>query len=139
MTLFSFVGGLGGTIIKTFQAEGRGVNTYEGIDINNPDICPREETLRKLVEKLNEEGVLLVRSPPMAGKTSLAQLLEQYLLRDNTIRVFRISLLWLRRVGGEPWTFEERFKELMNGTTWSQFVDECKLIKTFLIVDEVQV
>jgi len=135
---FFFVGGLGGTIIKTFQAEGRGVNTYEGIDINNPDICPREETLRKLVEKLNEEGVLLVRSPPMAGKTSLAQLLEQYLLRDNTIRVFRISLLWLRRVD-EPWTFGAEFKKIMNGTTWGQFVDECKLIKTFLIVDEVQV
>lgn len=125
--------------MKSFQAEGRGVNTYEGIDINNPDICPREETLRKLVEKLNEEGVLLVRSPPMAGKTSLAQLLEQYLLRDNTIRVFRISLLWLRKITGASWTFEERFKEIMNGITWDQFVDECKFIKTFLIVDEVQV
>ena len=136
---FFFVGGLGGTNYNSDQTEGRGVNTYEGIDINNPDICPREETLRKLVEKLNEEGVLLVRSPPMAGKTSLAQLLEQYLLRDNTIRVFRISLLWLRRVGEESWTFEEEFKELMNGTSWTQFVKECKFIKTFLIVDEVQV
>ncbi|CAG8482724.1 10489_t:CDS:2 [Acaulospora morrowiae] len=131
--------GLGGTNLKTFLSEGGGVDAYEGIDVNNPDICPREETLRKLVETLHNKRVLLVRSPPMAGKTSLAQLLERYLLRDNTIRVFRISLLWLRKVGREAWMFEERFKELMNGTTWSQFVDECRFIQTFLIVDEVQV
>jgi len=138
LTLFSFVGGLGGTNYHSDQVEGGAVNAYEGIDINNPDICSREETLRKLVETLRNERVLLVRSPPMAGKTSLAQLLEKHLLQDNTIRVFRISLLWLRRVG-EPWVFEVQFKKLMNGTSWAQFVEECKFIKTFLIVDEVQV
>ncbi|CAG8557123.1 11773_t:CDS:2 [Acaulospora colombiana] len=67
-------GGLGGT---TYQGEEHG-DAYEGVDIT------------------------LVRSPPMAGKTALAQLLEHSLLQSDEVkkglkRVFRISLLWMER------------------------------------------
>ena len=120
MTLL-FVGGLGGTNLYAFDSEGGAVDTYQGIDLNNPNIIIsyREETVKRLVKDLHLARVLLVRSPPMAGKSSLAQLLEQYLLRTTNARVFRISILWLRKLGCEPWTFEEQFKTIMNGTTWN--------------------
>ncbi|CAG8640055.1 11396_t:CDS:1 [Paraglomus brasilianum] len=82
--------------------------------------------------------VLLIRSPPMAGKTSLAQLLEKHLLEEQPgTRVFRISLLWME--ADDPgWTFSDRFRWLMGNIGWRQFVSECSRIETILIVDEVQ-
>ena len=118
--------------------EGDGVGNYEGIDLNSPDICSREQTIQKLVEKIYNAGALLIRSPPMFGKTSLGQLLEQHLVKDsNNIRIIRISILWMGNPS-ESWTFEEEFQRLM-GITWKKFQDECVHIKTIFIVDEVQV
>ncbi|CAG8586996.1 2973_t:CDS:2, partial [Paraglomus occultum] len=127
-------GGLGGT--KYMGTEGDRIGTYEGINLSSPDICLRVQTIQKLVEKIYEARVLLVRSPPMSGKTSLGQLLDQHLVKDPNIRVIRISLLWMGIPSGS-WTFDERFQRLM-GITWEQFQDECDHIRTILIVDEVQ-
>jgi hypothetical protein len=93
----SFIGGIGGTMF--LSAEGERVDNYEGIDLNSPDICRRDQTIQKLVEKINKAGFLLVRSPLMSGKTSLGQLLEQHLVKDSSIRVIRISLLWMGNPG----------------------------------------
>ena len=112
-------GGLGGTIRQS--TEGDRQNTYEGIDLRSSDICRREVTVKRLADKLWAAGVLLVRSPPMAGKTSLAQLLEQHFLKDSTFRVIRISLLWMGPAGG-AWTFEEEFRRLMGGTSWKELI-----------------
>jgi len=117
--------------------EGDGVGNYEGIDLNSSDICYREQTIQKLVKKIYETRVLLVRSPPMSGKTSLGQLLDQHLTKGPNIRVIRISLLWMGIPSGS-WTFEEEFQRLM-GITWKKFQDECNHIQTIFIVDEVQV
>ncbi|CAG8635867.1 5993_t:CDS:1, partial [Paraglomus brasilianum] len=82
--------------------------------------------------------VLLIRSPPMAGKTSLAQLFEKHLLEEHPgTRVFRISLLWMEADNPE-WTFSDRFRWLMGNIGWRQFVSESSRIETILIVDEVQ-
>ena len=118
-------------------SEGDRVGNYVGIDLNSPDICSREQTIKKLVDKICKAGFLLVRSPPMSGKTSLGQLLEQKLVKDSTVRVIRISLIWMGIPSGS-WTFEEEFKRLM-GITWKKFQDECDQIQTIFIVDEVQV
>ncbi|PKK65589.1 hypothetical protein RhiirC2_715452 [Rhizophagus irregularis] len=128
------LGGIGGTMI--LATEGERVGTYEGINLNSPDICHREQTIQKLVEKISKVGFLLVRSPPMSGKTSLGQLLEQHLVKDPNIRVIRISLLWMGIPSG-TWTFEEEFERLMS-ITWKKFQDECGHIRTIFIVDEVQ-
>ncbi|RGB29701.1 hypothetical protein C1646_794910 [Rhizophagus diaphanus] len=127
-------GGIGGTIFLT--TEGGGANSYEGIDLSSPDICRREQTIYKLVEKIKKAHFLLVRSPPMFGKTSLAQLLDQHLVKDSSIRTIRISILWMGNPNGS-WTFEDEFQRLM-GITWKKFQDECVYIKTIFIVDEVQ-
>jgi hypothetical protein len=118
-------------------SEGNRVGNYEGIDLNSSDICRREPTIQKLVNKINEAGFLLVRSPPMSGKTSLGQLLEDQLLKEPKIRVIRISLLWMGNPS-EDWTFEKEFLRLM-GITWKTFQEECVHIKTIFIIDEVQV
>ncbi|CAG8716503.1 21571_t:CDS:2, partial [Rhizophagus irregularis] len=68
--------------------EGDGANSYEGIDLSNPDICKREQIIHKLVEKIE-------KSPPMFRKTLLAQLLDQHLIKNFSIRVIRISILWM--------------------------------------------
>jgi hypothetical protein len=111
---------------------------YEGINISDPIICQRAFTVNKLKECLFKEKIILIRSPPMAGKTSLAQLLEKQLLTDcPDMRIIRISLLWME--DDDPnWKFSDRFSWLMGGTGWRQFVAECSYIETVLIVDEVQ-
>lgn len=134
LTNIFLVGGIGGTY---FRGSGlRGI-AYEGIDLLSPDICLRERTIERLEEKIYHVGALLVRSPPMSGKTSLSQLLEQHLIKNLQIRVFRISVLWMG-FPSESWTFEEKFHLLM-GVTWIKFREECAYIKTVLIVDEAQV
>lgn len=70
LTNRSLIGGTGGTQPKR--------NCLRGT--SSPDICSCELTVRNLVEKTRSVGALLVRSPPMSGKNSLSQLLEQYLL-----------------------------------------------------------
>ncbi|CAG8631908.1 3422_t:CDS:2, partial [Paraglomus occultum] len=101
-------GGLGGTMYM--GTEGDRIGTYEGIDLNNPEICLCEQTIQKLAEKIQDAGVLLV--------------------------VIRISLLWMG-TPSDTWTFEEEFQRLM-GITWKKFHEECDHIRTILIVDEVQ-
>jgi hypothetical protein len=132
----SLAGGLGGT--NFIPTSVTGAHDYEGIDIGSKENCLREPTIKRLADKLSEVGVLLVRSPPMAGKTSLSQLLEQHFLKDSSLRVIRMSLLWMGPADG-TWTFAEKFKYLMGGTTWEDFVDQCNIIPTILIVDKAQV
>ncbi|CAJ0748178.1 19609_t:CDS:2 [Entrophospora sp. SA101] len=109
---------------------------YEGINISDPTICQRVFTINKLKECLFKEKIILIRSPPMAGKTSLAQLLEKQLLTDcPDMRIIRISLLWME--DDDPnWKFSDCFSWLMRGIGWHQFVAECSHIETVLIVDE---
>ena len=96
---------MGGT---KFQGDEQG-HGYEGVNLSDPTICKRIPTITKLIDHLTKMHVLLIRSPPMVGKTSLAQLLEKYLLEEHPrMRVFRISLLWMEDDNPE-WTFSVQF------------------------------
>ncbi|CAG8809267.1 3822_t:CDS:2, partial [Cetraspora pellucida] len=136
----SRLGGLGGTNMKR-REDGLG---YEGLDLSNFDsICQRKETINRLLSDLLKKRIILVRSPPMAGKTSLAQLLEYHILKSDEVNnglrcVFRISLMWMIKRGME-WTFAEGFKLLMN-MEWGEFIQSCRHseVDIILIVDEVQ-
>ena len=101
-------------------------------------ICKRIPTIKKLLDHLNNMCVLLIWSPPMAGKTSLAQPFEKHLLEEHpAMRVFHISLLWMEDDNRE-WTFSDQFQWIMGNVGWCQFVSESSRIETILIVDEVQ-
>src|SRR5688572_27595714 len=118
---------------------------YEGVNLAVETVCQRESTISKLFQSLLEKRIILVRSPPMTGKTTLTQLLEYRLLQSDEVTkglscVFRISLLWMEDLEPDSqWNFTDRFKKLMN-MSWSEFIDRCKQskMKIFLIVDEVQ-
>ncbi|RHZ86888.1 hypothetical protein Glove_43g32 [Diversispora epigaea] len=139
-TGISRLGGLGGTTMKK-REDGLG---YEGLDLTQIDkICQRKQTINRLLGDLYKKRIILVRSPPMAGKTSLAQLLEYSILQSDEVKkglrcVFRISLMWMVK-RGMKWTFAEGFKTLME-IEWGEFLDLCKKsdIEVILIVDEVQ-
>ncbi|GBC00007.1 hypothetical protein RclHR1_03700014 [Rhizophagus clarus] len=61
------LGGLGGTNME--QTED-GLN-YEGIKyLAVKTVCQRESTISKLFQSLLEKRIILVRSPPMTGKTN---------------------------------------------------------------------
>lgn len=133
---------MGGSIIKeSYFGEGNTVQ-FEGIKFKDTHFVysDRKETLEKILLQLDEVNAILVRSPPMAGKTSISQLLEKHLVETydtRPFRVFRVSMLWMN-AAGEGWDFEKEFKELFC-TSWSDFIKECRVIETYLICDEIQV
>ncbi|CAG8715146.1 11451_t:CDS:2 [Funneliformis caledonium] len=117
-------GGLGGTNMKR-KEDGL---CYEGLDLTHIE-CQRKPTIKRLLDDLFEKRIILIRSPPMAGKTSLSQLLEYNILQSDEAKkgsrcVFHISLLWMVKYVDE-WTFAEGFKTLMN-MKWDEFIQLCK-------------
>ncbi|CAG8643923.1 2444_t:CDS:2, partial [Dentiscutata heterogama] len=100
--------GLGGTMLP-YSADHE---TFEGISFNDPDISYRSKVVFSLVEDLIKK-VILVRTPPYSGKTSLAQLMEYYL------------------------TFGEMWKRITD-VSWIEWIGQCQQVPTILILDEVQ-
>lgn len=54
----------------------------------HPDICPRSETVTKLVEMLDELGVIHICGTPASGKTTLAKLPREYCILHGRPFVF---------------------------------------------------
>ncbi|CAB4492042.1 unnamed protein product [Rhizophagus irregularis] len=87
-------GGLGGTMLPS---DLKVKSTNEGVYINNPDVNLRFDIIPPLIKDLIDKKVILVRSLPFSGKTSVAQILEYILVNApefSNYRVIRISLLW---------------------------------------------
>jgi hypothetical protein len=82
LLILYYIGGLGGTIYKGQEAG----SFYEGVDLNSVTICMREPTISNLLECLLKEQIILIRSPPMTGKTSLGQLFEDKLLKLDEVQ-----------------------------------------------------
>ncbi|CAB4396464.1 unnamed protein product [Rhizophagus irregularis] len=105
---------------------------YEGLDLTHIDnIYQRKSIIKRLLYNLFKKHIILVQLPPMAGKTSLAQLLEYNILQSDEAKkgfrcVFHISLMWMT----------EEFKALM-GMEFIQLYRDSDT-DVVLIVDEVQ-
>ena len=137
---------------RNFSLDGRGgtslikkeldAYTAEGISLTDPDTNQRSDLVSSLAKRLDQRRVILFRAPPYSGKTSLAQLLENYLVVNNSpelLRVIRVSLLWGSSVGKkcEYDTFCEVWKMIV-GVEWHEWVGQCEKIPTVLIMDETQ-
>ncbi|OZJ01698.1 hypothetical protein BZG36_05444 [Bifiguratus adelaidae] len=137
------LGGEGGTI-KDEQDMSNGFDELEGIEIKDEQsFIDRRAKVDQLYDTLGKAIVVLIRCPPMGGKTSFVQLLERKVLREQVtvykgkLRVFRISTLWFR-TSNPDWIFTEEFEYLMGGLSWKEFIRECDYINTLLIIDEAQ-
>ncbi|RGB29580.1 hypothetical protein C1646_672365 [Rhizophagus diaphanus] len=131
--------GRGGTSLTKKEQD---AYTAEGISLTDPDTNQRSAFVSSLAEKLEKKRVILFRAPLYSGKTSLAQLLENYLVVNNSsksLRVIRVSLLWGSSVGKkcEYDTFCEVWKMII-GVEWYEWVGQCEKIPTVLIIDETQ-
>ncbi|CAB4416802.1 unnamed protein product [Rhizophagus irregularis] len=118
------------------------VYTAEGISLTDPDTNQRSDLVSSLAKRLEERRVILFWAPPYSGKTSLAQLMENYLVVNNSselLRVIRVSLLWGSSVGKkcEYDTFCDVWKMIV-GVEWYEWVGQCEKIPTVLIMDETQ-
>jgi hypothetical protein len=91
--------------------------------------------VQRVVSLLNLHKIILIRSPPYTGKTSLAQLLERHLRanKKNNEVVIRLSFLGARATTKFP-TFDS-FWEYHTGATWSDWLYRKEPIT--LILDEV--
>src|SRR4051794_19369516 len=89
-----------------------------------------------------EKKIILIRAPPFAGKTSIAQILENSLVQSpehSNYRVIRVSMIWGMSAGIENCyeSFGELWKEMF-GIGWSEWIAQCRRVKTVLIIDEAQ-
>jgi hypothetical protein len=114
----------------------------EGISLTDNDTSKRPVVVKSLIDDLLDKRVILVRAPPYSGKTALTQLIEDYLVNSaeySTYRIIRFSMLWGNDVGKLcNWeSFGEAWKEIL-GVDWIKWREECKNIRSILIVDDIQ-
>ncbi|CAG8719342.1 14818_t:CDS:1, partial [Acaulospora morrowiae] len=98
----------------------------------------RYDIIPLLIKDLMNKKVILVRAPPFSGKTSIAQIMEHNMVNApefSNYRVIRVSLLWRLHISWN--TFGERWKSIF-GVSWKEWIEQCDLIPTILILDEVQ-
>ncbi|CAG8598094.1 8930_t:CDS:2 [Diversispora eburnea] len=116
--------------------------SIEGVSLTDPDISMRSEIIPSLIKDLMQKKIILIRSPPYSGKTSLAQLLENYLVQSQDFseyRVIRISMLWASAVKMKcNWETFGTVWEKIIGVSWIEWIGQCKSIPSILIMDEVQ-
>ncbi|CAG8766275.1 4_t:CDS:1, partial [Ambispora leptoticha] len=116
--------------------------SIEGISLTDPDISMRPGIIPSLIKDLMQKRVILVRSPPYSGKTSLAQLLENYLVQSQEFseyRVIRISMIWASFVKMKcNWETFGTVWEKIIGVSWIEWIGQCRSIPSILIMDEVQ-
>ncbi|EEY65446.1 Crinkler (CRN) family protein [Phytophthora infestans T30-4] len=114
----------------------------EGIDLKDPRTLSRATLTADIIRRLEETHVLLVKSPPMTGKTSLATLVSRSLVDRHTIDNKKMVLFNLSALSThENETFEENFKKQCE-MDWKNAVatlpTQAKCM-VYLVVDEVQV
>ncbi|RHZ80840.1 hypothetical protein Glove_131g40 [Diversispora epigaea] len=131
--------GRGGTLLSYNLTTGYSI---EDVSLTDPDISMRSEIILSLIKDLMQKKIIFIRSPPYSGKTSLAQLLENYLVQSQDFseyRVIRISMLWASVVKMKcNWnTFGTVWKNII-GVSWLEWIGQCKSIPSILIMDEVQ-
>ncbi|KAJ3274751.1 hypothetical protein HDV01_002273 [Terramyces sp. JEL0728] len=130
----------GDSLVVYLGAETYPVNiTNEGISLKSANVVKRQETVDEIISNLKQSGVLLIKSPPMTGKTSLATLVADYLCQckdDEKKLVINLSML---NFGSKSysWDFEKLFYRVV-GIHWGNLDDYTGKRNVYLIFDETQ-
>ncbi|CAG8737214.1 6906_t:CDS:2, partial [Acaulospora morrowiae] len=90
-------------------------SSNEGVNISDPDVSLRFDIIPLLIKDLMDKKVILVRAPPFSGKTSITQIMEHNLL----------EYIW-------------RAMEKYCWCKLEEWIEQCDLIPTILILDEAQ-
>lgn len=109
------------------------IYSQEGIDLNSNYISQRNETIKRIEDTLKIHNIILIRSPPFIGKTSMCTLLEERfsVKKKGSIRVHNISFL---QANGKNFKFDEHWQSV-TGHTWEELLYTTK--ETLIIIDEV--
>ncbi|GAM23040.1 hypothetical protein SAMD00019534_062150 [Acytostelium subglobosum LB1] len=107
----------------------------EGITIGSRNTLPRHNTVKKLYDYVSKHHLVLLRAPPFSGKTSITQLLEQFIIDNHgDTYVRRYSFVWSQKSNEDFETSWEHFA----GTSWNAITSLASEHPVFLIVDETQ-
>ncbi|KAL7996678.1 putative P-loop containing nucleoside triphosphate hydrolase [Plasmopara halstedii] len=113
----------------------------EGVDLKDPRTLSRAILTADILRRLEETHVLLVTSPPMTGKTSLAtlvsrSLVDRHIMDNKKMTLFNFSALAIP----DDSTFEQVFKKRCT-IDWSEATLNLPTPDrmVYLVVDEVQV
>lgn len=122
-----------------------GGNLFDGIKLDDPLKINRTEIMESFYEKLNE-GSIIIRSPPLTGKTSLIQMFFQFLTETKKIsRVCMISLIYLKEANKKrnDDEFNEHWKqkciyswEIDQNEDWNNLFHSEE--ETYILMDETQ-
>ncbi|ORY36025.1 hypothetical protein BCR33DRAFT_770615 [Rhizoclosmatium globosum] len=116
----------------------------QGIDYRSPLILSRDSVTTSIIKDYwNASPVILFKSTPMTGKSSMATLLAHRLnndLRDSNTNViiikFSVAQLCINDCN---WRFQESFDSLFD-FTWATLLDAALAgVKVFLIIDDAHV
>ena len=110
----------------------------EGINLDSQKILKRISTTERIVSHLEKTSVLLIKSPPMTGKTSMAALVTDYLCKNvkQKCLVIPIAMPDLSYAGSD-WGFERAF-ELTIGIKWGDLASIMRYRVIYFIFDEFQ-
>lgn len=112
--------------------------SYEGIDPNSPKIVKRSETVDKIISHLQTLNVVLIKSPPMTGKTSMATIVVDK-LRESAKKkslIISLSMVDLSR-SDTNWDFVKQF-ESRSGLQWSELYTTSQKRTIYIVFDEAQ-
>ncbi|KAK1928910.1 hypothetical protein P3T76_015550 [Phytophthora citrophthora] len=117
------------------------VGRGEGIDLNDERTLSRSALTADIIDRLDETHVVLVKSPPMTGKTSLTTLVSRTLVtkhreeRKKSV-VFNVSALGI----SEDETFEDIFKQQCE-VSWADAKSTLPShgYMVYIVLDEAQV
>lgn len=115
--------------------------SYEGINIKSSKILHRSDVTTAIIKQLENKKVILIKSPPMTGKTSMATLIAHELEEKYTKSIPKALILnfSMAQFAGTSSNFNFEYEfEAMFKFSWSELnrISERRLI--FLIIDEAQ-
>eukprot|EP01132_Coremiostelium_polycephalum_P012003 gene12003-14683_t len=113
----------------------------EGVNLQAKVITKRENTISSLFKELISKKVLLLRSPPFSGKTSICLLLSNHLQKiDCEIVRFKVNLP-TTKLDDELLYFNNKWRETTKND-WEYWLNEETITnnrKRFVIIDEAQI
>lgn len=123
--------------LNTSTSSDDSTTNLEGISLDHITSLPRTKKCQILLNTVQKNGIVLVRSPPCSGKTSMCTCLEKY-ATTQTYSVYTASMLHQdTRTEPDPdYVLNKDTKKTLKA--WCKYATNNKDTKILLIIDESQ-